>query len=209
MFEHLFAEMNSTLDQIAQQYPLAQGPQKELLVEKWNVMKQISDRVMEEWLALEEKMGQIRTLCGVSEVQAAFQIPELYGGPFSKGQGYFQLQMYDAAAEQFREASERYAQNPMPLLFLAVCFVRLKATDRAEACFTRILTYSSNNKLKSICCNALGCIAGMEDRQEQAKEMFLSAYKLDPTLPEPLANLEVCMANQGNYQFESQLHTLI
>lgn len=209
MFEHLFAEMNRMLDEIAQLYPLAQGQSKETLKENWNTLKQMSDGIIEEWLGFEEKMGKVRKACGDFEPEPDVQSLELESGAFVRGQGYFKLQMYQEAARHFQEASEQYPQSPLPLLFLAVCFIHLNQSLRAAACFNRILSYSDSNKLKSICCNALGCIAAMEEQVERARDLFLSAYRLDPSFPEPLANLEACMAQTGFYQFESQLHTLV
>ncbi len=209
MFEHMFAEMNQMLEEIAQQYPHAQGKQKEDLGNKWKILKQMSDGIIEEWLSFEEKMGDIRKKCAGFDSAESLQLSELDGGPFMKGQGYFSLQMYEQAAGQFREATIRHPESPLPLLFLAVCFVHLGETPQAVSCFNLILSQSGNNKLRSICYNALGCIAAMEKRFEKARELFLSAYRLDPTLPEPLANLEACMTNQGAFQFESQLETLL
>lgn len=212
MFEHLFAEMNRMLDEIAQLYPLAQGQSKETLNNNWNTLKQMSDGIIEEWLALEEKMGTLRKQFGDFETEKSLASAaelEQESGPFVKGQGYFKLQMYSQAAGHFQTASELYPQSPLPLLFLAVCFVHLDQSQRASACFNRILSYCESSKLKSICCNALGCIAAMDGQPERARDLFMTAYRLDPSFPEPLANLEACMARTGSYQFESQLHTLV
>ncbi|WP_138492931.1 hypothetical protein [Paenibacillus pinistramenti] len=209
MFEHIFAEMNSTLEEIARYYPAATGEQKQVLGMKWKVLKQMSDGIIEEWMTLEEKMGEIRRKCGNFEAPSQLKIVELDGGPFERGQGYFSLQMYKQASEQFEHASCQYPDSPLPLLFLAACCIHLDDRKNAAGYFSYILTHGEDRRLKAVCCNALGCIAAMESRPEKARELFLTAYKLDPSLPEPLANLEACMANKGAFQFEGQLHTFL
>ncbi|ANS74828.1 hypothetical protein AWM70_09670 [Paenibacillus yonginensis] len=209
MFEHIFAEMNSALDDIARRYPEAEGEQKEALGMKWKLLKQMSDGIIEEWMSFEEKMGEIRRKCGDFEAQDQLKIVELGGGPFLKGQGYFTLKMYKQASEHFEQASSLYPDNPLPLLFLAVCRVHLNDRENAAGYLNYIFTHGKDKKLKAICCNALGCLAAMDNRVEKARGFFLTAYKLDPSLPEPLANLEACMENRGTYQFESQLHAYL
>lgn len=60
MFQHVFAEMNNMLDEIVKHYPSAQGPQKQALVQNWNMLKSMSEAIIEEWLQFEEKMAIFR-----------------------------------------------------------------------------------------------------------------------------------------------------
>lgn len=60
MFQHVFAEMNSMLDDIVKHYPSAQGSRRQELLQHWSLLRRMSDGIMDEWLAFEEKMVCLR-----------------------------------------------------------------------------------------------------------------------------------------------------
>ncbi|AWB44978.1 hypothetical protein DCC85_12610 [Paenibacillus sp. CAA11] len=209
MFQHVFAEMNEILDEIALNYPAAEGHQKQELSRKWRLLKHMSDGIIEEWLTLEEKMGEIQQKWKPEEAASDLQAAELDSTAFVKGQGYYQLQMFTDAVKQFEEAVQRYPSSVLARLYLAMSLLNLAEFLEAAGHFEEVLQTTPNKRIRSICCNALGCIEAMGGRTDLAKAMFMTAYRLDPSLPEPLHNLEACLTDQGIYRFESELASLI
>ncbi|MBE0343765.1 hypothetical protein E4V51_26980, partial [Paenibacillus sp. 28ISP30-2] len=89
MFQHVFAEMNSMLDDIVKHYPSAQGSRRQELLQHWSLLRRMSDGIMDEWLAFEEKMVRLRAAgfsaeSGMSDAE----LPEKELPAFTRGQGY-------------------------------------------------------------------------------------------------------------------------
>ncbi|WP_127530715.1 hypothetical protein [Paenibacillus kobensis] len=58
MFAHLFATMNDKLDEIMRLYPRTTGDRREHLNKQLDVLKAMSDSIVEHWLSFEEKMAE-------------------------------------------------------------------------------------------------------------------------------------------------------
>ncbi|PWW05512.1 hypothetical protein DFQ01_10471 [Paenibacillus cellulosilyticus] len=57
MFAHLFATMNDKLDEIKQLYPRVTGDKRDHLNKQLEVLKAMSDSIVEHWLLFEEKLA--------------------------------------------------------------------------------------------------------------------------------------------------------
>jgi len=57
MFAHLFATMNDKLDEIKQLYPRVSGAKRDHLNKQLDVLKAMSDSIVEHWLLFEEKLA--------------------------------------------------------------------------------------------------------------------------------------------------------
>ncbi|MBD3918834.1 hypothetical protein H8B09_08735 [Paenibacillus sp. PR3] len=57
MFAHLFATMNDKLDEIKQLYPRVNGAKRDHLNKQLDVLKAMSDSIVEHWLLFEEKLA--------------------------------------------------------------------------------------------------------------------------------------------------------
>lgn len=57
MFAHLFATMNDKLDEIKQLYPRVNGVKQDHLNKQLEVLKAMSDSIVEHWLLFEEKLA--------------------------------------------------------------------------------------------------------------------------------------------------------
>ncbi|WP_042162355.1 hypothetical protein [Paenibacillus gorillae] len=57
MFQHLFDSMNEMLDQLICNYPNAVGAQKLQYDEQIQMLKQMSDSLVEQWIDFEEKLS--------------------------------------------------------------------------------------------------------------------------------------------------------
>lgn len=207
MFQHVFAEMNDMLDEIIKRYPSAEGLNKQELLQKWNLLKRMSDGMIDEWLMFEEKMSQVREQELVQpaslepEQEAVTALPELHLECFSRGQGYFKLQMYPQAITQFSRIVADYPDSALTRYYLALAHLNLEQNTEALAHLHRILRLKGSPRLKGLVCNALGCIEAKHANPQGACSLFAQALQHDPTLTEPLYNMEACRQNKGQLQF--------
>ncbi|MWV44680.1 hypothetical protein GRF59_13760 [Paenibacillus sp. HJL G12] len=209
MFQHVFAEMNHMLDEIMKHYPAAQESQKQQLIQKWNMLKTMSDGIIDEWLSFEEKMGEFRQHTEVPSTLFSEQTPEMEMNDFVRGQGYFRLLMYRQAAQQFSQVIRYYPDSLLSRMYLAMAHLYLEETQEANKHFEWILPLAKSQKLKAMIYNALGCIAVKNGNPGKAQEFFALAIQCDPTLPDPLMNLKVCQQKRGQLQYGSQLISLM
>ncbi|MGR6544513.1 tetratricopeptide repeat protein [Paenibacillus tundrae] len=207
MFQHVFAEMNDMLDEIIKRYPSAEGLNKQELLQKWNLLKRMSDGMIDEWLMFEEKMSQVREQELVKpaslepEQEAVTALPEIHLECFSRGQGYFKLQMYPQAITQFSQIVADYPDSALTRYYLALAHLNLEQNTEALAHLHRILRLKGSPRLKGLVCNALGCIEAKLANPQGACSLFAQALQHDPTLTEPLYNMEACRQNKGQLQF--------
>ncbi|MFU1797109.1 tetratricopeptide repeat protein [Paenibacillus azoreducens] len=211
MFQHVFAEMNHVLDEIMKYYPTAQEAQKHQMMQKWNMLKTMSDAIIDEWLTFEEKMGEFRQHVEVPSTSSIVNetSPELELNAFVRGQGYFRLLMFGQAAQQFSQVIREYPDSLLARMYLAMAHLHLEETKEAQRHFQWILPLAKSQKLKAMIYNALGCIAVKHGNAGKAQEFFALALQCDPTLPDPLINLKVCQQNCGQLQYGSQLISLM
>ncbi|MGO4527680.1 tetratricopeptide repeat protein [Paenibacillus sp. 2TAF8] len=214
MFQHVFAEMNDMLDEIIKSYPSAEGLNKQELQQKWNLLKRMSDGMLDEWLMFEEKMSQIREreldkpASLEPEQEAVTALPELHLEYFSRGQGYFKLQMYPQAIDQFSHVVNDYPDSALGRFYLALAHLSLEQVLESETHLQQIMLLKGSARLKGLVCNALGCIQAKLSNPEAACSLFAQALQFDPTLTEPLYNMEACRLNRGKLQYANQLIAL-
>ncbi|GGG05047.1 tetratricopeptide repeat protein [Paenibacillus aceti] len=208
MFQHMFAEMNEMLDEISKFYPMAQGTQKQELTHKWNLLKNMSDGIIEEWLSFEEKMGSVRENWNEADA-SSYVLPEMKCDAYEKGEGYYKLLMFSKALEQFKIVVQGYPDSLVGRTYLAMCHLHLQQLSEAASHFTAVLERATSSRLRSIIYNALGCIEAQRGKRLKAKEYFALAHQSDPTLPEPLANLQACDHSSGKLKFGDELSPLM
>lgn len=209
MFQHMFAEMNDMLDEIIKFYPVAQGVQKQEYAKKWHLLKAMSDGIIEEWLNFEEKMGEFRQSWANPDSGKSYELPEMHCDAFVKGQGYYKLMMFSQALPQFKLAVEEFPDSVVARTYLAMCHVHLDESAEAVPHFWRVLEGTATKRLRSIIYNALGCIEAQKGLPAKAKEYFTLAHHHDPSLAEPLANLEACMQSTGKLHYGNELTKLL
>ncbi|CAH1217208.1 tetratricopeptide repeat protein [Paenibacillus sp. JJ-223] len=207
MFQHVFAEMNDMLDEIIKRYPSAEGLKKQELLQKWNLLKRMSDSVIDEWLMFEEKMSQVReqemrpAAKLEPEQEAVTALPELHLECFSRGQGYFKLQMYPQAIMQFSRVVNDYPDSALARYYLGLSHIHLEQNADAQEHLQRILHLNGSPRLKGLVCNALGCIEAKQANTKAAQMLFAQALQHDPTLTEPLYNMDACRRSSGPMQY--------
>ncbi|MFD1955695.1 hypothetical protein ACFSL6_16390 [Paenibacillus thailandensis] len=77
MFQHLFAVMNETLDQIVQEYASSPPERRVQLEEQLGLLKKASDSLIEQWLVFEEKLSEFQHL---QQAFPAAPVPPASGG---------------------------------------------------------------------------------------------------------------------------------
>ncbi|WP_339166304.1 MULTISPECIES: tetratricopeptide repeat protein [Paenibacillus] len=206
--------MNDMLDEIIKSYPSAEGLNKQELLQKWNLLKRMSDGMLDEWLMFEEKMSQVREremdkpASLEPEQEAVTALPELHLEYFSRGQGYFKLQMYRQAIMQFSQVVTDHPESALTRFYLALAYLNLEQMAEAGTHLQQIMYLKGSPRLKGLVCNALGCIQAKLANPEAACSLFAQALQYDPTLTEPLYNMEACRLNRGKLQYANQLTTL-
>jgi tetratricopeptide (TPR) repeat protein len=199
MIREWFSAMHETLDDLIRQYPKASGDERQQLQQQWEVLKSLSDDMIEAWLQFEDKMALFRD---IQQHGAMVCDPDPMFGPFVKGQGYFKLQMFAQAAQQLEEAVSQHPDMMSARLFLAMSRMHLRQWNDAQRHFQLIAALADEAKLRAISYNALGCIQAVFAHLEQAQSYFRKALEADPSFADPKRNLESCQQGKGELQLQ-------
>lgn len=208
MFEHMFAEMNEMLDEISQNYPSAHGDKRQELDYKWNLLKDMSDGIIEEWLSFEEKLGVLQQNFGKQSPHSHTNHDVLQSADFTKAQGYYKLMMFEQSYPLFLQLHERYPYSDLICTYAGMCAMHLGKHDTAASYMREVLQLSTSAHTRAIIYNALGCIAATKKKMAEAKEYFLLAHHNDESLVEPLHNLKSCQQNNGKLMISTQFSSL-
>ncbi|WP_025718889.1 MULTISPECIES: tetratricopeptide repeat protein [Paenibacillus] len=211
MFQHVFAEMNSMLDDIVKHYPSAQGSRKQELLQHWSLLRKMSDRIMDEWLAFEEKMVCLRAAgfsaeSDISDAELSEkELPEKELLAYNRGQGYYQLLMYPEAIQQFEQVLQHFPNSWQSRMYLGMAHFQLEDTAEAVRHFQKVLHLTEQPGLKAAIYNALGCLMAKQADVEAAQKCFARAHQLDPAMPEPLHNMEACLSGTKMLRYDSSM----
>ncbi|MFD0694791.1 tetratricopeptide repeat protein [Paenibacillus sp. GCM10027628] len=195
MFKHLFSTMNEVLEEIQKEYPNSAGEKKAELDEQLQVLKTMSDEFIEAWLLFEEKLGKFYGAVPISTQTLHNELMELdlsgkQTDEFTKGQGYYKLNMYDQAIQEFEALIRLQPDFMLARIYLAMGYLRKGEYGDAYRHFQFLLPLTDNMKMKAISYNAMGCIQVQNQNLEKAFEYFQKAYHTDPSCMEPLINLD-------------------
>ncbi|WP_342414664.1 tetratricopeptide repeat protein [Paenibacillus sp. FSL R10-2782] len=213
MFKHVFAEMNSMLDDIVKHYPSAQGSRRQELLQYWNLLRRMSDGIMDEWLAFEEKMVRLRAAgfsaeSGMSDTELSEKaLPEKELPAFTRGQGYYRLLMYPEAIRQFEQVLQHFPNSWQSRMYMGMAYFQLEDTAEAVSHFQKVLHLTEQSRLKAVIYNALGCLMAKQADVEEAQKCFALAHQFDPALPEPLHNMEACLSDAEMLRYDSSIMT--
>jgi tetratricopeptide (TPR) repeat protein len=204
MIRQWFATMNELLDELIIRYPQASGEEKNQLQEQWNMLKSLSDDIIESWLQFEDRMAFYRELQQQQNAKQPEHDPQALMSPFIKGQGYFKLHMFAHASRHLEEAIASYPDFMGARMFLAMSRMHLKEWGEAQRHFQLIAAMSEESKLRAIAYNALGCIQAVYAHLDQAQSYFRKAIDTDPSFADPRRNLECCQQGFGPGQLQLQ-----
>ncbi|MNI80722.1 Tetratricopeptide repeat protein [compost metagenome] len=104
---------------------------------------------------------------------------------------------------------ELFPDSTLVRTFLGMCHMHMEKMSEAITHFWAVLEGTESRRVRSIVYNALGCIEANRGARHKAEEYFKLAHYHDPSLAEPLANLEACMKRSGKLQFGSELISLL
>lgn len=202
MIRQWFATMNEMLDELILKYPQATNEEKNQLHEQWNMLKSLSDDIIESWLQFEDRMAFFREMQQEPSEQQPQHDSQALMTPFIKGQGYFKLHMFPQASQQLEEAIALFPDFMGARLFLAMSRMHMKEWCEAQRHFQLIAAMSDENKLRAIAYNALGCIQAIYAHLDQARSYFRKAIDTDPSFADPKRNLECCQQGLGQLQLQ-------
>ncbi|MBO9597788.1 MAG: hypothetical protein J7559_08215 [Cohnella sp.] len=202
MIRQWFATMNEMLDELIIRYPKATGEEKSQLQEQWDMLKSLSDDIIESWLQFEDRMAFYRDLQQQTGAKQPQHDPQTLMSPFVKGQGYFKLHMFAQASMHLEEAISSYPDFMGARLFLAMSRMHLKEWGEAQRHFQLIAAVAEESKLRAIAYNALGCIQAVYAHLDQAQSYFRKAIETDPSFADPRSNLECCQQGLGQLQLQ-------
>ncbi|MGG1550522.1 MULTISPECIES: tetratricopeptide repeat protein [Paenibacillus] len=199
MFKHLFSTMNEVLEEIQREYPNSDVEKKAELDEQLQVLKTMSDEFIESWLLFEEKLGKFYGAVPSSTQTLHDELMDLdlagkQTEEFLRGQGFYKLSMYDQAIEEFEVLIRRQPDFLLARIYLAMGHLRKGEFGDAYQHFKFLLPLTENAKMKAISYGAMGCIQVQNHNMEKAFEYFQKAYHSDPSLVEPLINLDESQA---------------
>lgn len=189
-----FASLHDVLDELILRYPGAAAAEQAQLREQWQLLKKMSDELVENWLRLEEKLSVLQEL---DEHGALASVPAELLGPFYKGQGYFKLHMFRQAAEQLEDTVRMHPDMLSARLYLAMSRMHLQEWLEAQRHFRFIAALTEDVKMRAIAYNALGCIQAIHAQFDQAQQLFRKALEADPSFRDPKINLESCESRDG------------
>ncbi|MFC4598056.1 hypothetical protein [Cohnella hongkongensis] len=200
MIQQWFATLNDVLDDLILRYPQATADEKIVCRQQWDMLKTLSDDMIELWLQFEDKMGAFRDL----QQQAELVVPEPQRmlASYVRGQGYFKLQMFKQASDQLKQTIADDPDFLFARLFLAMSLMHLKSWSEAQRHFQLIAAVAEDNRLRAIAYNALGCIQAVYAHLDRAETYFRKAMDADPSFHDPQANLQ--SVTQGNTQIQLQ-----
>jgi tetratricopeptide (TPR) repeat protein len=180
VFEELFAVMNEWLDEIICKFPTASPQEKSELLEKAALLKNLSNTYIEEWLQFENKLGAffMANQDGLPDGSPLQQPPELCSDDFRKGQGYFQLWMFDQAVRQFERVVAESPQSVLARMYLALGYLQLEQWEPAYRQFETIIPLTDDLRIKAISYNVLGCIEMKRNNMQKANDYFQQAKQL-------------------------------
>ncbi|RED60404.1 tetratricopeptide repeat protein [Cohnella lupini] len=211
MIRQWFATMNDVLDDLIVRFPQATEEEKNALRQQWDMLKTLSDDIIESWLQFEDKMGAYRDLEQQAQVVPDPE-PQKFLGSFIKGQGYFKLHMFKHSSDQMEEAIAMYPDFLCARMFLAMSRMHMKQWGEAQRHFQLIAAITDESRLQAIAYNALGCIQAIYAHIEQARSYFLKALEADPGFIDPKKNLESVLQGNGQLQLQfgsAELQTLV
>ncbi|TVY04602.1 hypothetical protein [Cohnella terricola] len=210
MIQQWFATMNEALDDLILRYPHASANEKNDLRQQWDVLKGLSDDIIELWLQFEDKMGFFRDVEQQSTIVAPE--PQKLLGSFIKGQGYFKLQMFQHASVHLEETIASYPDFICARLFLAMTLMHMKQWNEAQRHFQLIAAVTDEKRLQAIAYNALGCIQAIYAHLDKAQTYFHKALEADPGFTDPKHNLESVRRGNGQIQLQfgsAELQSLV
>ncbi|WCK56112.1 tetratricopeptide repeat protein [Aneurinibacillus sp. Ricciae_BoGa-3] len=208
MLSDYFSTLSGQIDRINEKWSGLTTEQKEKYFSRILELRELSDSFVEEWLTFEEKLINIQR---VAEQDLTIDAPsalqpitaeqheyhaddsEVYvtlpmASAFRKGQGYFDLSMYEESARSFGQLIEQMPDLSIARLFLAFSFFISNDLERAHRHFRMLAETSEEPLILAAACNALGCISVLEERGDQGIVWFDRAIQYEPQFQDAIFN---------------------
>ncbi|MED0674925.1 tetratricopeptide repeat protein [Aneurinibacillus thermoaerophilus] len=216
LLSHYFAALKDRLNLIEQQMETAsEGDRNQLYCEVLK-LRQISDRIVEEWLSFEDRLikvqrmfeeaedasvsSQLHDVTAEEETEEEIYLPYTLAATFRQGQGYFTLSMYHEAVESFSKVLEEAPDVAVARLYLAFGFLMSGRLDVAYRQFHLLTETCVHPFICAASYNAMGCIAMMEGNPEQGLGWFEQALWAFDQFADARYNQALALCHLGRYE---------
>lgn len=215
-FEEYFQTLLHQIDRIERDWETADTNRQLMLATELREHREISDRIVDQWIQYEEKLSNLikkikssaQALkenshippAPVTEMQKKDDLLESYQHLFRKGEGFYHLRLFEDAKKHFATLLAEYPDWEHGRLYYGYS---LLFSDEKEAALKefRLLSRSAcSPKVAAISYNAIGSILAQERHYMEAEQSFQAALETVSDHPESLYNLALCYLQQGDAQ---------
>lgn len=215
--DDFFSILAEKLAKIETEYGKADEERKRELEHELGELRHISDVIIQMWLVFEEKMSQVAELISPHDQDLSYSpfedgslqaeedntIATLTGDSslhFRRGQGYFDLSMYEQSLPHFSKVVEQDPDCSVARLYLALGYYLAGRSEDAHSQFNFLLHTEDHPVLRAIGHNTLGCLLAEDGRLEAALHHFSRAVDSLPAFTDALFNEGMLMVRMGNYR---------
>ncbi|MBO8170745.1 MAG: tetratricopeptide repeat protein [Bacillaceae bacterium] len=220
LIQQVFSIMFEQLDRIKQIYAQADPVTKQECDRQLLELRQMSDTILDQWIEFEEKMAELvdtpplpalentasTTLTGHQETptksdhQTIELISEEASHHFRRGQGYFDLHMYEQSIPHFIRVIEQEPELNVARLYLALGYFHAQKLDEAQIHLNLLLHTEDHPLLVAFSHNLMGCVFLQKGNTVPAIDHFSQALEIFSDFSDAAFNLGYTLIKQGKYQ---------
>lgn len=208
-----FNQLHAELGEISQSWSVASDEEKRRMAEQLVRLRRLSDQIVDAWLALEEKLSLVLKM--VNEVEQSANTADsaqLNGGAvhadtqpehvllYRKGEGFYHLRLFHDAKQHFAQLLKHSPDWESGRLYYGYSLLFCGEREAALREFRLLSRTASEQKVKAISYNALGCMVAEERHWLEATEAFKAALQTMPDYLEAAFNLALCYLQSGEAQ---------
>ncbi|MBN6188640.1 tetratricopeptide repeat protein [Aneurinibacillus sp. BA2021] len=209
LLSHYFAALTDKVSAVKARMAVAQEAELAELYQDVLRLRQISDRIVEEWIGFEEQLVELQRMFEGEDTESPMSVPaaelaqkdesgeegieEIYlpyalAATFRQGQGYFMLSMYSEAVDSFNRVLDEAPDVAVARLYLAFGFLMSRRLDVAYQQFRLLAETCDHAFICAASYNAMGCIAAWEGNAEQGLAWFERSLAVFPELTDACYN---------------------
>lgn len=213
MFKELFTQLYQTIEELDEEFVLANNIDEELLLlEKYLTFKEMSTDLNKEVNKLNVRINNFERVHGLIDLniedynslssfdsdkntaeneEIVIQLEEQDFLTFQSGIGFYDLLMYDRAKINLEEIVIKYPDFNLARLYSSMTYLKQKQFTKAKKEVHMLLKLSDDNALLSLGHNILGMVYGYENNYDLSIEHFRQAIILKTNWNESKFNLAI------------------
>ncbi|GAB7387556.1 hypothetical protein BSNK01_13930 [Bacillaceae bacterium] len=205
LVKFLFSSLQERLAQWKAEYANASPQRRKELDAELQTIRQLSGTIIQEWMELEERIEEAegaKTGQALAPLEVLTTLGHLCSDiehAFRKGQGYFDLFMYEQAEKQFAAVVEKEPDLEVARLYLAYAHLFADREQEAMGHFQLLAQSSKHPLIVGMAYNGLGCMTARRGNCELALQYFTKALEMFPVLLEAKFNQALVLYQKGDY----------